>query len=64
MKYELGKKYRADIEQGTYVPDIDYPIPTPEQNFYELHRSFTKAYEKERRIKKQIEDKYATDQQM
>lgn len=58
MKYIPGEKYRAEIEQGHAVPDIDYPIPTPEQNFYNLHRSFTKAYLRERRIEKKQEDEY------
>lgn len=58
MRYELGKQYRADIEQGTPVRDIDYPIPTPEQNFYELHRSFTRSYNRQREITKKQEDEY------
>lgn len=37
MKYELGQPFSADIPQGVKLEKIDYDIPPPEKNLYELN---------------------------
>ncbi len=38
MKYEHGKRFESEIEQGTSVPDIGYPIPNESDNQYGLNK--------------------------
>lgn len=57
MKYVHGQPFVCEIK-GTAreLPDIGYPIPGYDQNYYELNRMNTESFETELRVTKKEND--------
>lgn len=57
-RYVHGERFYCKIVsvEKKEVKDIGYPIPSAEQNFYELHRLNTKSFDREFRLVKDDEE--------
>lgn len=54
-----GILFEAEIKgEAKDLPDIGYPIPDYQQNFYELERLFTESFDTELRVTKRQNDDY------